>query len=159
GGDIGSALSRIGTNSSIVSAASTAGSVFLEGRSSATASVFGSAGPGQTFDFRSAAGTNGTIAIPSFGGISAPGGTVNLSADGSGNIVNPTGKIVTAGTVNLQSGTGSIGSVSPGRILTDASTVTANTGGGDVFLENSRSLTLGASSAGNGKVFDLQTKS
>src|SRR5262249_43379973 len=141
-----------------VSVSSTAGSVFLEGRSSATASVFGGAGAGQTFDFQSGAGTNGTIAIPNFGGISAPGGTVNLCADGAGNIVNPTAKTVTAGTVNLRSGTGSIGS-STARILTDANMVTANTGGGDVFLENARSLTVGVSSAGNGKSFDLQTKS
>jgi len=157
-GDFGSALTRIGTSSSIVQASSTTGNVFLEGRSSATTSVFGGAGAGQTFDFQSAAGTNGTIAILNFSGISAPGGTVNLSADGAGNIVNPVARVVTAGTVNLRSGTGSIGT-STARILTDANIVTANTGGGDVFLENSRSLILGVSSAGNGKSFDLQTKS
>jgi hypothetical protein len=95
------------------------------------------------------AGSNGSIDFA--GNINAVGGSVTLSADGTGSITRTSGTISTS-TLDMTAG-GVIGSMGS-NILTSATTLTANTSGGDVFVTGSSPIALGMSSANN---FNLTT--
>jgi hypothetical protein len=101
-------------------------------------------------------GSNGNILIGGTITSTLPGGIVSIQADGAGNIVSA-GGIVAATTVNLSSGTGSIGSAAlHDAINTMANTLNASTDVGSVFINQTGNVTLlGASQAGPTGTFSL----
>ncbi len=77
----------------------------------------------------------------------ASGGSITLSSSSSGNITSTGGTIASTGSLTLTATNGSIGA-SGSPILTNVTTVAANTVGANVFISETNSVTLGASSAG-----------
>ncbi len=141
--------------------AATTGSAFL--RNDGAVSLFTSqAGGCQTCTVQvvTAPGSNGSISITG----QVRGGTVNLTADGSGTITSPiVGDCAVCGNIiNLKSGTGNIGTSTGSRLeiaSNDEGTIshlTANTKG-NVFLLAREDVNLFGSSAGNSGTFNLLT--
>jgi hypothetical protein len=89
-------------------------------------------------------GSNADIVInANIGG----GASTNLTADGSGNIVQ-NGGVISGTTISLTSGSGNIGSEGQ-NITTNATSLTANTTAtGSVYITNNGSVDVGNSSAG-----------
>ncbi|MBX9721593.1 MAG: DUF4097 domain-containing protein [Candidatus Obscuribacterales bacterium] len=92
-----------------------------------------------------ATASNGNITLNA--DVSTKGGTLNITADGSGGIQQPSGTLA-ADKLNLTSTTGNIG-LSTARITTSAGMVGGNTGGGgSIYLSLTKDATLLSSSAG-----------
>src|SRR5262249_7832138 len=102
------------------------------------------AGNADTFDLTTTAGSNGFIQVA--GGVVA--GTINLTAGGSGSISRVSSFSLQGDTINLATGSGSIGSAATG-LLTLANALATNTvranAGGDVFISNAGPAILGQS--------------
>jgi len=162
-GNIG-AGSAISTNASTVSAGTSgtvsindafAGAVVLNALSGSTttfnANGVGSSlvinGPvtGTNTNLATGPTTNGNVVINGNVNVS---GVANISADGTGSISNPNG-VVTAGTANLTSASGNIGTFAK-YVQVDAANMSANTTG-NVFVENTHStgINLGTSAGSN----------
>lgn len=102
---------------------------------------------------QTAANSNASISLgASVASGSFVGDTVTVAADGSGAITQLAGTL-TAHTLNLRSGTGSIGAIGT-EIQTAASNLTVNTGG-NVYICQTGATNVGTSGAGSGNVFQL----
>ncbi len=141
----------------------TTGNVYIQNANNVSLAAAGNtAGNTNTFDLDTKAASAGKIDLN--GNVTA--GTVNLTADTTGTILNASGTaLITADTITLKSGSGTIG-ISGTPILmtfnqTTADTVTANTTGfatSNVYLQNAGNMILGVNStAGNTATFWLTT--
>ncbi len=163
-GDIGgSGNAAILTNTANL-AANTSGNVFIQNTGNVALGA-SKAGATNTFSLVEDTSTDGGIILtaPIMVGTSAQSGSIVLRASGAGGIDNTAGVSLTAGTNTLSSdsasttvgGTGNKGTgVGPLPVLTNTSNLTANTGG-DVFVQNSGNVSLGASHAGATNTFSL----
>jgi hypothetical protein len=162
--DIGSSGSNFLTVTANLTA-NTTGNVYINNTGSVTLGN-SSAGNGKTFSLVTTADGSGNGRITLAGTLAAASGTLSLinlnsteSGSGTGGIVEASGGL-TATTIRLADGTNGLGTADigapAGNFLTTASNLTANTTG-NVYINNTGSVSLGNSSAGNGKAFSLTT--
>ncbi len=141
----------------------TGGDVFVKNTGDVTLNA-SSAGAANTFSLTEDTGTSGAITLAGnvTAGSAAQTGTIVLASSGTGAIIGAANTL-TAGTVTLRSdigGTpgGGSGDISAGAgtspLLTNSANLTANTTG-NVYIQDTVSVNLGASRAGSANTFSL----
>ncbi len=94
---------------------------------------------------------NGTLAV----GTDSGTGVIDLTASGSGTLTqSSTSNLLTAGTVNLNSGSGNIGSTTQ-NILVDSGNLSVNSLANAYLSDSSSNINLNASSVGSSNSLDL----
>ncbi len=160
-GNFGSSKSSILTQANSLTV-NTAGSVFINNTGSVTLQS-SSAGAGKEFNLKTTAdgAGNGAIALTEIKAASGTIDSINInsteSGAGTGGITH-NGATLAADTITFTDGlnglgTGNIG-VNANRIITTTANLSANTTG-FVSIVNSGAVALGASSAGDGKEFNI----
>ncbi len=155
-GNIGSTTQNILVDSGNLSVNSLANAYLSDSSSNINLNA-SSVGSSNSLDLSMSNSTSGSILVNGLvsAGANSGSGVINLTASGSGIITQAnTGDILTAGTVNLISGSGNIGSSSH-SFLVDTSNLSVNSLANAYLSDSSGSVNLNATSVGSSDSLNL----